>query len=57
MLKGMNGMVTGMILGIGVASMVLPQMDRKKQRAVRKFSKRVMNRAMNSYDGIVGLMD
>ena len=57
MLKGMNGMVTGMIVGIGVASMVLPQMDRKKQRAVRKFSKRVMSRAMNSYDGIVGLMD
>lgn len=57
MLKGINGMVTGMILGIGVASMVLPQMDRKKQRAVRRFSKRVMGRAMNSYDGIVGLMD
>ena len=57
MLKGMNGMVTGMIVGIGVASMVLPQMDRKKQRAVRRFGKRVMSRAMNSYDGIVGLMD
>lgn len=52
-----NGMVTGMLIGVSVGVMVLPQLDRKTQKTVRRFSKKMVNRAMGSYDGIVGILD
>lgn len=51
-----NGMVTGMIVGATIGIMVMPQLDRRTQRTVKKFSRKVASRAMGSYDGIASLM-
>ena len=45
MMKGFRGMMTGAIIGMAVTAMVLPQLDRKTQKNLRRVSKRVLNMA------------
>ncbi|VYU24458.1 YtxH domain-containing protein [Clostridium tertium] len=45
MMKVFRGMMTGAIIGMAVTAMVLPQLDRKTQKNLRRVSKRVLNMA------------
>lgn len=45
MMKVFRGMVTGAIIGMAVTAMVLPQLDKKTQRNLKRVSKRVLNMA------------
>lgn len=47
-----NGMIAGVMVGAAIGVMVLPQLDRKTQKAVRKAGQRIMNIAEDSYDNM-----
>lgn len=55
MKKYLCGMVTGVMIGATVAMIVVPQLDRKTQRAMKKYGRRVMDMAEDSIDGIRGM--
>lgn len=46
------GMITGIVVGATIGMMVVPQLDRKTQKNVRRFGQKVMDLAEESYDGI-----
>lgn len=48
--KMIGGLVTGAIVGAAVGVMVLPQLDRKTQRNVRRVGKRALGVAEEAYD-------
>lgn len=54
MMKYMNGMITGIVVGATIGIMVVPQLDRKSQKAVKKASEKVFNLAENSCEGMFG---
>ena len=56
MSKIMRNMAAGAMIGMAVSAMVLPQLDRKAQRGLRRASKRAMNMAGDAYDSIMGHM-
>ncbi|EOR27586.1 MULTISPECIES: hypothetical protein [Clostridium] len=56
MSKMMRNMAAGAMIGMAVSAMVLPQLDRKAQRGLRRASKRAMNMAGDAYDSIMGHM-
>ncbi|NLL31211.1 MAG: YtxH domain-containing protein [Clostridiales bacterium] len=56
MMKTMRTIVTGAVLGAAVSAMMYPQLDRKKQRTIRKMGKRAANMAEDAYDTIMGYM-
>lgn len=51
-----NGMATGIIVGAAVGMMLLPQLDRSKQRAIKKAGRKICDFAGDSYDDIMGMM-
>ena len=53
-MKYLSGMVTGIVVGATVGAMVLPQLDRKTQRAVKKAGKTMLGMAEDSYEGMMG---
>jgi len=55
-MKYLNGMVTGIVVGATVGAMILPQLDKKTQRVVRKAGKRVIDMAEDSYGGMIGMI-
>ena len=48
-------MVTGIVVGAAVGMMVVPQLDRKTQKAVKRASRRVMDMAEDSMMNIRGM--
>ncbi|MCR1951361.1 MULTISPECIES: YtxH domain-containing protein [unclassified Clostridium] len=56
MAKMMRSMAAGAMLGMAVSAMVLPQLDRRTQRNIRRASKRAINMAGDAYDTIMGYM-
>lgn len=54
--KFMSGITTGAIVGAAFGMMVLPQLDRKTQKAFRKAGKKVMNAAGDTYVDMMGWM-
>ncbi|MGG7178712.1 YtxH domain-containing protein [Clostridium paraputrificum] len=54
--KCINGMAAGMLIGAAVGMMLLPQLDRRKQRAIRKAGQKLFDFAGDSYDDIMGMI-
>lgn len=55
--KYLYGVVTGMVVGASVGMMVVPQLDRKTQKTMKKAGRKVINFAGDSYEGIMGMKD
>lgn len=49
----LKSMATGVIIGAAVGMLVLPQLDRKTQRVIKKTGKRVVHLAEDAYGNIV----
>lgn len=54
--KVMAGVTTGAIIGAAVGMMVVPSLDRKTQRSLRKANHKMMNIAEDTYDTIAHLV-
>lgn len=53
MCKFIKGVATGAIIGAAVGIMMMPNLDRKTQRSMRKAAKRMKNVAEDTYDGML----
>lgn len=49
----MRNMATGAMIGMAVSAMILPQLDRRTQKNMRRASKRAMNMAGDAYDSFM----
>lgn len=56
MKKYLNGMITGVVVGTAVGMAVLPQLDRKTQRMVKKAGRKIMDVAENSYESVMDII-
>ena len=56
MRKYLNGMMTCVIVGAAVGMAVMPQLDRKTQKMVRKAGKKLVNFAENSYENVINII-
>lgn len=56
MCRFFKGIMMGTFIGMAVAMMVLPSMDKKTQRTVRRAGRRMMDIAEDTYDGVMDLM-
>ncbi|GAA0084290.1 hypothetical protein UT300007_07290 [Clostridium sp. CTA-7] len=56
MSKMMRNMAAGAVLGVAVSAMILPQLDKKSQRNMKRAGRRAMNMAGDAYDTIMGYM-
>ena len=56
MKKYLNGMMTGVIVGAAVGMAVMPQLDRKTQKMVRKAGKKLVNFAESSYENVINII-
>lgn len=54
--KLIKGMAAGALIGTAVGMAVLPQLDRKTQKNMRKFGRKLSNMAEDTYDNIVSKM-
>ncbi|MDO5515995.1 MAG: YtxH domain-containing protein [Clostridium sp.] len=50
--KFTKGLVMGAMMGAAFEMMMMPQMDRRTQRTMRKAARRMRNAADSAYDGI-----
>lgn len=48
--KTFNGMMVGLVLGTAVGMMVLPQLDKKTQRNVKRAGRRLLDAAEDKCD-------
>lgn len=48
-----NGMLIGLCLGAAVGMMVVPQLDRKTQRNMRRTGQRLLNAAEDKYENMM----
>lgn len=51
-----KSLMFGTMLGVTAGIMVLPQLDRKTQRAIRRSGKRVLGMAENAYENMMDHM-
>lgn len=56
MSKCANGMVVGLLLGAAVGMMVVPQLDRKTQKNMRRAGRRFIDVAEDKYDSMIGMV-
>ena len=56
MLKILKGMVAGAIVGVAVSAVMLPQLDRRTQRNLKRVGRRAMNIAEDACDMMIGYM-
>lgn len=52
----LRNMTTGVIIGMTVTAMILPQLDRKTQRNLKRAGKRACIMAEDAYDMMMGYM-
>ncbi|MBK1811896.1 hypothetical protein JHL18_14840 [Clostridium sp. YIM B02505] len=50
----MSGVTTGAIVGAAFGMMIMPQLDRKTQKSLKRAGKMVMNLAEERADGMMG---
>lgn len=55
--KVIKSLAIGTVLGMAVGMMVLPELDRKTQRNIRRTSKRLRCAAGDAYDNILDYMN
>lgn len=53
MYKFVKGMAMGTMIGAAVGIMMIPNLDRRTQRSMRKAAKRMKHIAGDTYDGMV----
>lgn len=53
MCKFVKGMAMGAVIGAAVGLMMIPNLDRRTQRSMRKAAKRMRNVAEDTYDGMI----
>ena len=51
--KIIKSLAIGTVLGVAIGVMILPELDRKTQRNIRKTSKKIMGAAGDMYENIV----
>ena len=51
-----KSLMIGTMLGVTASAMLLPQLDRKTQRTIRRSGKRVLNMAENAYENLMDHM-
>ncbi|MGG7142388.1 YtxH domain-containing protein [Clostridium nigeriense] len=56
MLRMIKGMAAGAVIGMAVSAVVLPQLDRRTQRNIKRVGRRAMNMAEDTCDMIMGYM-
>lgn len=56
MLRTLKGMAAGAVVGVAVSAVILPQLDRRTQKNLRRVGKRAINMAENTYDMVMGYM-
>ena len=56
MLRMFKGMVAGAVIGVAVSAVMLPQLDRKTQRNLKRVSRRAVNMAEDACDMMMGYM-
>ena len=56
MLKMLKGVMVGAVAGITISAVVLPQLDRKTQKNIKRVGRRAMNMAEDTYDMFMGYM-
>lgn len=54
MLNMLKGMVAGAVIGMAVSAVVLPQLDRKTQRNIKRVGRRAINMAEDACDMMMG---
>lgn len=55
--KIIKSLVIGTIFGVVIGMMMLPELDRKTQRSIRKTGKKLMCTAGDAYDNILDYMN
>ena len=53
--KFMSGVTTGAIVGAAFGMMILPQLDRKTQKSLKRAGRMVMNLAEDRADGMMSM--
>lgn len=53
MCKFVKGMAMGAVIGAAVGVMMIPNLDRRTQRSMRKAAKRMRHVAEDTYDGMI----
>lgn len=48
-----KGIVTGAVIGTAVGMMLLPELDKKSRKSVRKMGKKLAHAAEDKYDNIM----
>ncbi|MBE6053653.1 MAG: YtxH domain-containing protein [Clostridium sartagoforme] len=56
MFKTVKGIAAGAVIGMAVGVAVIPQLDRRTQRNLKRVGKRAMNMAGDAYDMMMGYM-
>lgn len=54
--KGLRGLILGTVAGAAVGMLLMPQLDRKTQRSVKKTGRVIKCVAEGAYDNIMGIM-
>ncbi|GIM27497.1 hypothetical protein CPJCM30710_01630 [Clostridium polyendosporum] len=52
----LTGITTGAIVGAAVGMIMMPRLDRKTQRNIRRMGKRVMHVAEDTYGNVIDRM-
>lgn len=55
--KVIKSLAIGTVFGVAIGMMILPELDRKTQRNIRKTSKKLMCAAGDAYDNILDYMN
>lgn len=51
-----KGMAAGAVIGVAVTAVMLPQLDRRTQRNLKRVGRRAMNMAEDACDMMIGYM-
>ena len=52
----LKGMATGAVIGMAVSAVVLPQLDRRTQRNIKRVGRRALNMAEDACDMVMTYM-
>lgn len=55
--KYINGMVAGLVVGTTIGIMVLPQLDRKTQKKIKKAGCKLLDFAEDSCESMMGVIN
>lgn len=56
MLRTLKGMAAGAVVGMAVSAVILPQLDRRTQKNLRRVGRRALSMAEDACDMVMGYM-